>query len=109
MADVTNQGKEEMDTHEGHSSSAPVTAESVSEGVPEPSILVKTCQCLESNEKVLTEAAKVHITSTTVKYSYTGHPRIELHHLGVGLSPGSLIIKHYLLCLTEGTMLIMPA
>ena len=106
LADVTNQGKEEMDTREGQSSSAPVTAESVSEGVPEPSILVKTCQCLESNEKVLTEAAKVHITSTTVKYSYTGHPKItssscrakswELNYQALSFMP-------------EGTMLIMPA
>ena len=31
---------------------------------------------IESNGKVLTEEAKIHITSTTVKYSYTGHPRI---------------------------------
>ena len=76
MADVTNQGEEVMDTREGQSSSAPATAEDVSEGVSEPSILVKACQCLESNEKVLTEEAKMHITSTMVKYSYTGHPRI---------------------------------
>ena len=31
---------------------------------------------IESNGKVLTEEAKMHKTSTTVKYSYTGHPRI---------------------------------
>ena len=76
LADITNQGGEVMDTlvgtREGQSSSAPATAE----GVSEPSILVKACQCLESNGKVLTEEAKMHITSTTVKYSYTGHPRI---------------------------------
>ena len=76
MADVTNQGKEVMDTREGQSSSAPATAEDVSEGVSEPSILVKACQCLESNGKVLTEEAEMHITGTTVKYSYAGHPRI---------------------------------
>ena len=76
LADVTNQGQEVMDTCEGQSSSALATAEDVSEGVSEPSILVKTSQCLESNGKVLTEEAKMHITSTTVKYSYTGHPRI---------------------------------
>ena len=34
------------------SSSVPATAEDVSEGVSEPSILVKACQCLESNGKV---------------------------------------------------------
>ena len=65
-----------MDTREGQFSSAPATAEDVSKGVSEPSILVKACQCLESNGKVLTEEAKMHITSTTVKYSYTGNPRI---------------------------------
>ena len=76
LADITNQGGEVMDTlvdtREGQSSSAPATAE----GVSEPLILVKACQCLESNGKVLTEEAKMHITSTTVKYSYTGHPKI---------------------------------
>ena len=76
LADIINQGGEVMDTlvdiRKGQSSSAPATAE----GVSEPSILVKACQCLESNGKVLTEEAKMHITSTTVKYSYTGHPRI---------------------------------
>ena len=42
-----------MDTHEGQSLSAPVSAEGVSEGVSEPSILVKACQCLlESNGEV---------------------------------------------------------
>ena len=76
LADVTNQGEEVMDIREGQSSSAPAIAEGVSEGVSEPSILVKACQCLESNGKVLTEEAKMHITSMTVKYSYTGHPRI---------------------------------
>ena len=76
LADVTNQGKEVMDTREGQSLSTPATAEGVSEGVSEPSILVKACQCIESNGKVLTEEAKMHITSITVKYSYTGHPRI---------------------------------
>ena len=75
LADVIKQGEEVMDTREGQSSSAPATAEDVSEGVSEPS-LVKACQRLESNGKVLTEEAKMHITSTTVKYSYTGHPRI---------------------------------
>ena len=74
--DVTNQGEEVMDTREGKSSSAPATAEGVSEGVSEPSILVKACQCLESNGKILREEVKMHITSTTVKYSYTGNPRI---------------------------------
>ena len=29
----------------------------------------------EYNGKVLTEEVKMHITCTTVKYSYTGHPR----------------------------------
>ena len=76
LADVIKQGEEVMDTREGQSSSAPATAEDVSEGVSEPSILVKACQCLESNGKVLTEEAKMHITGTTVKYSYAGHPRI---------------------------------
>ena len=76
LAEVTNQGEEVMDTREGQSSSAPATAEDVSEGVSEQSILVNACQCLESNGKVLTEEAKMHITSTAVKYSYTGHPRI---------------------------------
>ena len=46
LADVNNQGKEVMDTGKGQSSSAPVTAEGVSEGVSEPLILVKACQCL---------------------------------------------------------------
>ena len=104
LADVIKQGKEVMDTREGQSSFAPATAEDVSEGVSEPSILVKACQCLESNGKVLTEEAKMHITGTTVKYSYAGHPRI---------APSSCraksCIQHYLICLTEGTMLIMPA
>ena len=31
---------------------------------------------IKSNGKVLTEEAKIHITSTTVKYSYTGYPII---------------------------------
>ena len=31
---------------------------------------------IESNGKVLTEEAKMHMTSTMVKYSHTGHPRI---------------------------------
>ena len=70
LADVTNQGEEVMDICEGQSSSAPAIAEGVSKGVSEPSILVKACQCLESNGKVLTEEAKMHIASTTVKYSY---------------------------------------
>ena len=76
LADVTNQGEEVMDTRKGQSPSAPATAEGVSEGVSEPSILLKACQCLESNGKVLTEEVKMRITSTTVKYNYTGHPRI---------------------------------
>ena len=62
--DITNQGGEVMDTRKGQSSSVPVTAE----GVSEPLIPVKACQCLESNRKVLTEEAKMHMTSTTVKY-----------------------------------------
>ena len=61
-----------MDTRKGQSSSAPANAE----GVSELSILVKTYQCLENNGKVLTQEAKMHITSTMVKYSYTGHPKI---------------------------------
>ena len=69
LADVIKQGEEVMDTREGQSSSAPATAEDVSEGVSEPSILVKACQCLESNGKVLTEEAKMHLTGTTIKYS----------------------------------------
>ena len=44
LADINNQGKEVMDTREGQCSSAPATAEGVSEGVSEPSILVKACQ-----------------------------------------------------------------
>ena len=76
LADVIKQGEEVMDTREGQSSSAPATTEDVSEGVSEPSILVKACQCLESNGKVLTVEVKMHITGTTVKYSYAGHPRI---------------------------------
>ena len=32
----------------------------------------------KDNGKVLTEEAKMYITSTTVKYSYTCHPRIVL-------------------------------
>ena len=62
-----------MATCEGQSSSASV------EGVDtpaEPSILVKACQRLEAVQKMLTEEEKLHITSTTIKYSYTGHPRI---------------------------------
>ena len=55
MANGTNQGEEVMDIREGQSSSAPATAEDVSEGVSEPSIFVKACQCLESNGEVLTE------------------------------------------------------
>ena len=78
LADITNQGGEVMDTRESQSSSAPVTAEDVSE----PSILVKACQFLESNGKVLTEEAKMHITSTTVKYSYI-LAILELCHLVV--------------------------
>ena len=77
LADITNQGGKVMDTLvdtcEGQSSSAPATAE----GISEPSILVKACQCLESNGKVLTEEANMHMTSTVVKYSYTGYPRIS--------------------------------
>ena len=76
LADVIKQGEEVMDTREGQSSSTPANSEDVSEGASELSILVKACQCLESNGKDLTEEAKMHITSTTVKYSYTGHPRI---------------------------------
>ena len=72
LADITNQGGEVMDTREGQSLYAPAIAE----GVSEPLIFVKACQCLENNGKVLTEEAKMHMTSTTVKYSYTGHPRI---------------------------------
>ena len=46
--DVTNHGKEIMDICEGQSlSSAPETAEGVSQGVSELSILVKACQCLK--------------------------------------------------------------
>ena len=104
LADVIKQGEEVMDTREWQSSSAPATAEDVSEGVSEPSILVKACQRLESNGKVLTEEAKMHVTSTTVKYSYTGHPRISSSSCRA-----KSCIQHYLLCLTEGTMLIMPA
>ena len=104
LADVIKQGEEVMDTREGQSSSAPATAEDVSEGVSEPSILVKACQRLESNGKVLTEEAKMHVTSTTVKYSYTGHPRISSSSCRA-----KSCIQHYLLCLTEGTMLIIPA
>ena len=46
LADVNNQGEEVMDTRKGQSSSTPPTAEGVSKGVSEPSILVKACQCL---------------------------------------------------------------
>ena len=74
LADITNHEGEVVVSHEGQSSSASATAENVS--VPEPSILVKACQRLEKVQKILTEEAKMHITSTTVKYSYTGHPRI---------------------------------
>ena len=45
LANITNQGGEVMDTREGQSSSTPETAE----GVSESSILMKACQCLESN------------------------------------------------------------
>ena len=80
-----------MDTREGQSSFTPVTAE----GVSEPLILVKACQCLESNGKVLTEEAKMHMISTMVKYSYnTGHPRIASSSC-IGPSPGILIILQY--------------
>ena len=72
--DITNHEGEVVVSNEGQSSSASATAENVS--VPEPSILVKACQRLEKVQKILTEEAKMHITSTTVKYSYTGHPRI---------------------------------
>ena len=68
LADVTNQDKEVMDTRKGQYLSTPATTKGVSEGVSKPSILVKACQCLESNGKVLTEEAKMHIKSTTVKY-----------------------------------------
>ena len=65
--DITNQDGEVMDTlvdtHEGQSSSAPATAE----GVSEPSILVKACQCLESNGKFLTEEAKMHMSRPDLK------------------------------------------
>ena len=61
-----------MDTRKGQSLFAPATAE----GVSEPSILVKACQSLESNGNILTEEVKMHILSTTVKYSHTGHPII---------------------------------
>ena len=46
LADVDNQVEEVMDTRKGQSLSAPVTAVGVSEGLSEPSILVKACQCL---------------------------------------------------------------
>ena len=46
LADVTNQGEEVMNTYEGQSSSAPATPEGVSEGVSEPSILVKALPML---------------------------------------------------------------
>ena len=72
LANICNQGGEVIDTHEGQSSPAPATAE----GVSEPSILVKAFQCLESNGNILTEEAKMHIPSTTVKYTYTGNPII---------------------------------
>ena len=44
--------------------------------VSEPSVLVRASQSLETVQKILTEEAKEHITSMTVKYNYTGHPRI---------------------------------
>ena len=67
LADVIKQGEEVMDTREGQSSSAPATAEDVSKGVSEPSILVKACQCLESNGKVLTEEGKNRIASSSCR------------------------------------------
>ena len=45
LANITNQGGEVMDSHEGHSANTPVTAECLSE----PSILVKACQCTTNN------------------------------------------------------------
>ena len=96
-----------MDTSEGQSSSAPATAK----GLSEPLMLVKACQCLKSNGKVLTAEAKIHITSMTVKCSCI-QAILELRHPRscIGLSPGSLyiIILQYLLCLTECNLLIMP-
>ena len=50
-----------MDTRKGQSSSTPETAEGVSEGASEPSILVQACQCLESNGRAWTEETKMHI------------------------------------------------
>ena len=52
----------------------------------------------------------MHITGTTVKYSYAGHPRIA-SSIVVGLNPVSSTIfmlngGYYA---AEGTMLIMPA
>ena len=64
-----------MDTSEGQSSSAPATAK----GLSEPSMLVKACQCLESNGKVLTGEAKMHITSMMVKCSCI-QAILELRH-----------------------------
>ena len=61
----------------------------------------------EYNGKVLTEEVKMHITRTTVKYSYTAI--LDLCHLAVGPSPGILIILQYLLCSMEGIVLIVPA
>ena len=72
LANISNQGGEVMDTRKGQSLFVLATPE----GVSEPSILVKACQCQESNGNILTEEAKMHIPSTTVKYSYTGHPII---------------------------------
>ena len=45
----------------------------------------------------------MHITCTMVKYSY-----IRIVSQAVWPSPGILIILQYLLCSTEGIMLIMP-
>ena len=65
---------------------ASLSAPAIAEGASELWMLVKACQCLESNGKVLTEEAKMHITSMTVKYSYTGHPRITSSSC-IGSSP----------------------
>ena len=73
LTNVNNQGEEVMDTREGQSLSIPVC-------IRECIRAVQTCKGLpmliESNGKVLTEEAMMHITSTTVKYSYTDHPII---------------------------------
>ena len=44
--------------------------------VSEPSILVRACQSIEKVQKTLADEEKQHITTTNVKYSYTGFPRI---------------------------------